>query len=147
MSRNVFGLVGGIILLLSNSLSSPGEEPAGTIQITTRMVAPGIGLSWGDGVLTYKGQKIPFTFKASGLFRNVDESITAAELSGQVFNLEKTADFSGNYRKTEEKDADGGAGSGATMKNERGVVVDLVSTVAGRQFNLSREGLQVELKK
>ena len=145
MRRKLLGLLAGTILLLSNSLSA-AEEPDGTIKITTRMVAPGIGLSWGDGVLTYKGQEIPFTFQANGLFRNVDENITAAELSGQVFNLKNVADFAGIYQKAQEQDADSGAGSSATMKNEKGVVVNLVSTVAGRKFNLSREGLKVELK-
>ncbi|HZH83529.1 MAG TPA: hypothetical protein VFD87_10305, partial [Phototrophicaceae bacterium] len=55
-------------------------------------------------------------------------------------------DFAGNYQKAQEQDTDSGAGSSATMKNERGVVVNLASTVAGRKFNLSREGLKVELK-
>src|ERR1043166_8374118 len=88
MSRKLFGLVAGTLLLLSNNVSAFAAEPAGTIKITTRMVAPGIGLSWGDGILTYQGQEIPFTFQANGLFRNVDENITAAELSGEVFNLQ-----------------------------------------------------------
>jgi len=144
MSRKLFGLVAGTLLLVSNNLSALAAEPAGTIKITTRMVAPGIGLSWGDGILTYQGQEIPFTFQANGLFRNVDENVTAAELSGEVFNLQSPADFSGNYQKLDEKDAD--TGSSATMKNEKGVVISLVSTVAGRKFNLSREGLKVELK-
>jgi hypothetical protein len=146
MRRKLFGVVAGTILLLSNSLSALAEEPAGTIKIITRMVAPGIGLSWGDGLLTYKGQEIPFTFQANGLFRNVDTGIAAAELSGQVLNLESAADFSGTYQKIEDKEADSGAGSSATLKNEKGVVVNLVSTIAGRKFNLSREGLKVELK-
>jgi len=145
MNRKLLGLIAGTILLLSNSFSA-AEEPDATIKITTRMAAPGIGLSWGDGVLIYKGQEIPFTFQANGLFRNVDESITAAELSGQVFNLKNVADFAGNYQKAQEQDADSGAGSSATMKNEKGVMVNLVSTVAGRKFNLSREGLKVALK-
>jgi hypothetical protein len=145
MSRKLLGLIAGTILLLSNSLSA-AEEPDGTIKITTRMAAPGIGLSWGDGVLTYKGQEIPFTFQANGLFRNVDESVTAAELSGEVFNLKSAADFSGNYQKVEAESSEGG-GTRATMKNEKGVVVNLVSTVAERKFNLSREGLKIEIKK
>jgi hypothetical protein len=33
------------------------------------------------------------------------------------------------------------------MKNEKGVVVNLVSTVEGRKFNLASEGLKIELKK
>jgi hypothetical protein len=145
MNRKLLGLIAGTILLLSNSLSA-AEEPDGTIKIATRMVAPGIGLSWGDGVLTYKGQEIPFTFQANGLFRNVEENITAAELSGQVFNLKSAADFSGNYQKVEAESSEGG-GTRATMKNEKGVVVNLVSTVAERKFNLSREGLKIEIKK
>ncbi|HEX7232342.1 MAG TPA: hypothetical protein VF452_18265 [Candidatus Binatia bacterium] len=146
LGRCSVGFIAGTVLLLSNIVLVSAEEPVGTITVTTRMVAPGIGLSWGDGVLTYQGREIPFTFQANGLFRNVDENITAAELSGQVFNLKNAADFAGNYQKVEEKEAENGASSSATMKNEKGVVVNLVSTVAGRKFNLSREGLKVELK-
>jgi len=146
MPRQLLGLSAGTLSLVSSNFLALAQEPAGTIKVTTRMVGPGIGLSWGDGVLTYQGQEIPFTFQANGLFRNVDEKITAAELSGQVFNLNNAADFAGNYQKIEEKDADGEAGSSATMRNEKGVMVNLVSTVAGRKFNLSRDGLKVEFK-
>ena len=139
-------IIGSLLLAWNISLNG-AQAPDDTVKITSRMVAPGIGLSWGDGVLTYKGQNYPFTFQANGLFRDVDAGITAAELSGQVFNLKSPEDFGGKYQKVEEKNAKGGAGSSATMKNEKGVVVNLVSTIEGRQFNLSREGLSVELKK
>jgi len=135
-------------LLLTTSVSSTvAETPDGTIEITSRMVAPGIGLSWGDGVLTYKGQTYPFTFQANGLFRDVDPKLTAAELSGQVFNLKSPEDFAGHYHKVEGKNVESSVGSSATIKNEKGATVSLVSTVAGRKFNLSREGLNIELKK
>ena len=81
------------------------EVPNGTVKITHRMVAPGIGLSWGGGVLSYKGRDYPFTFKATGLFRDVDAKITAAELSGHVSELKRLEDFSGNYKKVESKDS------------------------------------------
>jgi hypothetical protein len=123
------------------------QTPDGAVKITSRMVAPGIGLSWGEGVLTYKGLDYPFTFKATGLFRDVDASIAAAELSGQVYNLNNPEDFSGNYQKVETQTSEGGAGSRATMKNQNGVVVNLVSAVEGRKFALAREGMDIELKK
>jgi len=110
------------------------------------MVAPGIGLSWGEGVLTYKGRDYPFTFKATGLFRDVDAKIAAAELSGQVFDLKKPEDFGGNYQKVESEGSASG-GSHATMKNQNGVVVNLMSTIEGRKFNFSRDGMEIELKK
>jgi hypothetical protein len=137
----------GSLTLTWNVLPTAAQVPDGTLKITSRTVAPGIGLSWGDGILNYKGQDIPFTFQANGLFRGVDEAITAAELSGQVFNLKSAADFGGNYQKAETESSESGATSRATLKNQNGVVVNLVSTIEGRKFNLSREGLNVELKK
>jgi hypothetical protein len=46
-----------------------------------------------------------------------------------------------------EAKAGNGAGSSATIKNEKGVVINLISTVAGRKFSLALSGLNVELKK
>ena len=148
MRRTLIGvLMSGIILSVSTITPAPAQAPDGTVKITTRTVAQAIGLSWGEGVLTYKGRDYPFTFKANGLFRDVDERIAAAELSGQVFNLKNPADFNGSYQKVEGKTSDSGAGSRATMKNQNGVVVNLVSTIEGRKFNLGTEGLSMELKK
>lgn len=33
------------------------------------------------------------------------------------------------------------------MKNQKGVIVNLVSTVEGRKFAHAREGMEIELKK
>ena len=148
MTRNFLKLL--IIVssfLIWNVPLTLAQTPDGAVKITSRMVAPGIGLSWGEGVLTYKGGDYPFTFKATGLFRDVDTKIAAAELSGQVFNLNNPEDFSGNYQKVETQTSEGGAGSSATMKNQNGVVVNLVSTMEGRKFALAREGMDIELKK
>ena len=133
--------------LLSAARPFAAQTPDGAVKITSRMVAPGIGLSWGEGVLSYKGRDYPFTFKAAGLFRDIDANMTAAELSGQVFNLQNPEDFIGNYQNVEAKASDSAAGSRATMKNAKGVVVNLASTIEGRRFKLAREGMDIELKK
>ena len=147
MGRTLLGLlVAGSLLVALNVSSAPGQVPDGTVKITSRMVAPGIGLSWGEGVLSFKGRDYPFTFKATGLFRDVDAKIAAAELSGRVFELKSLEDFSGNYQRVEPETVAGGT-AGAAMKNQKGVVVNLVSTVEGRKFVLAREGMDIELKK
>jgi outer membrane immunogenic protein len=140
-------LIIGSVFLVSKVPLTPAQTPDGTVKINSRMVAPGIGLSWGEGVLTYEGRDHPFTFKATGLFRDVDPAITAAELSGQVFNLKNPADFGGQYQKIESEASPGGSGTRATIRNQNGVVVNLASTVAGRKFNFSRDGMEIELKK
>lgn len=147
MGRTLLGLlVAGSLLLIANG-SLAAQAPEGTVKITSRMVSPGIGLSWGDGVLTYKGQDYPFIFQAKGLFRDVDPRITATELSGEVFNLKSAAIFNGTYHKVEADTSGAGAGSRVTMKNLNGVVVRMASTVEGRKFILGRDGMKIELKK
>jgi len=147
MQRTLVGiLIAGSVLLLSSFSLVAAQVPDGTIKVTSRMVAQGVGLSWGEGVLTYKGRDYPFTFNATGLFRDVDTKIAAAELSGRVFELKSVEDFSGNYQKVAE-DSTSGASNRATMKNQKGVVVNLVSAVEGHRFTLAREGMDIELKK
>jgi hypothetical protein len=121
--------------------------PDGTLKITRRTVSPGIGVEWGQGVLTYKGQDYPFSYRAGGTFREVDTEMTTVELSGQVFNLKKVEDINGRYDKVEGEESISGGGSRVTIKNQNGVVVKVESPVKGRKFDLTREGLDVQLKK
>jgi hypothetical protein len=140
-----FGVLAAAILLLSH-IALAVQAPDGTLRITRRSVAEGVGLTWGEGVLTYQGKEHPFSFHASGRLRDVDVKMTAAELSGQVFNLKNLQDFNGNYKTSGDEKAPSGGGTRATVKNQKGVVVNLVSTVEGRKFSIMREGIDIELK-
>ena len=50
-------------------------------------------------------------------------------------------------RRLKREDSESGGATRATMKNQKGVVVNLVSAVEGRKFTLAREGMDIELKK
>ena len=76
-------LIVGNILLVSITACVAAQEPDGTVKITRCSVAEGVGLSWGDSVLTYRGKEYVFSFKASGLLREGDPNIKGAELSGR----------------------------------------------------------------
>ena len=133
-------------LLLAYPSPARAQAPDGTLRITRRTVSPGIGLEWGEGVLTYNGRDCPFSYRAGGTFRHVDTEITTVELSGQVFNLNTLEDFNGRYYKVENEGPVTGGGSRVMMKNQKGVVVNVFSPVEGRKFDLTREGLDVELR-
>jgi hypothetical protein len=124
-----------------------GQSSDGTLKITRRSVAEGIGLTWGEGVLVYQGKEYPFTFHASGRLREVDVKMTAAELSGQVFNLKNLEDFNGNYKISDSEKVPSSGGTRATVTNQKGVRVNLVSNIEGRKFSVAREGIDIELKK
>jgi hypothetical protein len=134
------------LLLMCNIAPVFAQVADGTVKITARTASEGVGLSWGEGVLTYKGRDYPFTFNANGLFRNVDPNIAAKELSGEVFNLKSLGIFSGVYSLVQEDVSKDDSGSRATMKNLDGVVIHVSSSAKGRKFNLSRDGMKIELK-
>ena len=107
-------------------------------------VALGIGYSWGKGVLDYQGQK--YNFKVKGI-SVVDIGITKATSAGKVYNLKKLEDFNGNYTAASAEGTLAGGAGALTMKNQNGVVIDLVSTTAGVNLKLSVEGVAFTLEK
>ncbi len=136
-------IVGG--MLLATMAPGAAEEPDGAIRITSRSIAPAVGLTWGDGVLTYKGKDYPFSFDAAGLSREVNVDMDVAELSGEVFNLKSLEDFNGNYMGVSTEPT--GEVTRATIKNQQGVVINIVAKTPGVKFSLGPGGLKIELKK
>jgi hypothetical protein len=57
-------------------------------------------------------------------------------LSGQVFNLKNLEDFNGIYKIVEPTESVGSGGTRATIKNQKGVVVNVIATAEGNKFTL-----------
>jgi hypothetical protein len=133
-----------LFLCLSGLAVAQDKKVDATLTMSEGQVAVGIGYSWGKGVLTYEGKKYPF--KVSGL-SVVDVGITKATSSGKVYNLKKLADFNGNYTAGSAEGTLGGGAGALTMKNQNGVVIDLVSTTQGVNLKLALEGVKITLEK
>ena len=133
-----------VFLCLSGMDVARGEQPDATLTMSEGQVALGIGWSWGKGVLTYKGQEYPFKVKGLTV---VDIGITKATSTGKVYNLKKLEDFNGNYVSGAAEGTLGGGAGALSMKNQNGVVIDLVSTTAGVNLKLSVEGVSLTLEK
>ncbi len=139
-------LIGLMILGTVVAANAGAQEPDGTVKITRRSVSEAVGLSWGDGVLSFGGKEYAFTFQASGLLREIDPTITVAEISGQVFNLKKLEDFSGNYKIVKGAASVGGGGGFAEIKNQNGVTLNMTAMTAGHKFTLGADGMMIKLK-
>ncbi len=119
------------------------EKPDATLKLSRGQVAVGIGWSWGDGVLTFKGKHHPF--KLSGL-SVIDVGITEANAVGKVYHLKHLSDFNGTYTAVAAEATIGGGAGASTMKNQNGVVIQLISTTKGVNFKLAGEGVKFTLK-
>ena len=117
--------------------------PSGSVKITSKAVALGIGVSWGDGVLTFQGKDHAFSVDGLSV---ADLGISSVSSSGEVFNLTKLSDFSGNYTAGEAGIAIGGGPNDVVMKNQNGVVIRLHGTQQGGRLTLAAGGVKLQLK-
>jgi len=130
------------LVAASAGLASAQGGTRATLTVSGGIVAAGIGLHWGTGTLSYSGKTYPV--KVEGL--SVGEvGVIRATARGEVSNLEKLEDFSGNYVAVGvEATAAGGAGV-TVMRNQNGVVVELTSTTQGASLLFGAEGIRLTL--
>ena len=106
-------------------------------------MALGIGWSWGSGVLTYKGKT--HKCKVEGL--SVGEvGVTKAEATGSVYNLKSLDAFSGTYAAAGTGAAAGKGVEVSSLKNDKGVVINLKSATKGASIKVAAEGLKLTLE-
>jgi hypothetical protein len=143
MKRSVGGWVVAVIGFALVAVVAAQEKPSGTVAMESKSIAVGIGVSWGDGTLTFEGK--PHKFTLSGL-SVVDLGISKVTAKGNVFYLKKLEDFSGNYVAAEAGGSLGGGAGAVAMKNQNGVVIQVTSTNKGVQLTLAAKGVDIKLK-
>ena len=117
--------------------------PSGTVTLTSKAVALGVGVSWGDGTLTFGGKKYPFSVEGLSV---ADLGVSNITSSGEVFNLKNAADFSGNYVAAEAGIAVAGGPTDQILKNQNGVVLRLHGTQSGARLTLAAQGVKLTIK-
>jgi len=133
-----------MVALVAPLASAEDKAPDATIRLSEGTVAAGIGWSWGKGTLHYMGKTYPV--KVSGI-TVAEVGITQAEASGSVYNLKSIDDFSGIFASA---GAEGTAGKGAvvsSLRNPKGVVINLKSETKGANIKIAAEGIKLEIEK
>ncbi len=106
-------------------------------------LAAGIGISWGSGTLTFDGREYDFSAKGLSLGNlGASKDVTVGEIS----NLTDLADFEGRYLAIEAGATAGVGVAALTMRNEKGVVISLRSSLQGGRLTLGPEGLRIALE-
>jgi hypothetical protein len=117
--------------------------PSGTAKFSGETVAVGVGYTWGNGVLSFKGKDNPF--KVDGL-TGVGVGVEKMHGTGTVYHLTKVADFAGTYATAGASAAAGKSGAGSsTLKNGKGVVIDFKEKETGFAVTLAAGGMHVAM--
>lgn len=144
------GIVLCAVAAAGQSATPELKQPDGTIQVATKSIAVGVGVTWGDGTLNFKGKDHAFTVKGLSL---TDLGMGDATVKGNVYKLSKLVDFAGTYTVTEPNFELGGAGppwsrfySGMILANDKGVFVQIWVVRAGPHLRLIDNTVEVSLK-
>lgn len=143
LRARVMGVVVSSLLMVTALAVAQDGPPSGKVWVESRSVAIGIGVSWGDGKLTFQGKDHIFNVKGLSV---VDLGVSKVTANGEVFNLKKLSDFNGNYVAGTAGATVGGGAGAVIMKNQNGVVLKLTSTSQGVQLTLAGSGVDIKLK-
>ena len=145
-TRRVWSTLVGLGLLsvfAAVTIALAQGDTNGTVTVETKTIAIGVGVSWGDGVLEYRGKKYPFSVDGLSL---VDLGVSKVTAKGKVSNLKQLADFNGNYVSAGAGATVGGGAGVAALKNQNGVEMTLTATAQGVRFALPAGGVDIKLK-
>ena len=137
-------LLFAIVALAAPLASAEDKAPDATLRLSEGSVAAGIGWNWGRGTLTYMGKS--YNFKVSGV-TVAEVGITRAEASGSVYNLKSVDDFNGVYAAAGTEGTVGKGAGVSSLRNSKGVVINLKSETKGANIKIAAEGLKLEIEK
>jgi hypothetical protein len=138
-----FALFLFVTAFATTAISGEARKPSGRVTMESKSVAAGIGVSWGDGKLTFKGKEHPFSIDGLSV---VDWGISRVSATGDVYNLTDVSKFAGTYVAAEAGFTLAGGAGGITMRNSEGVIINLRSTSRGASLTLGPAGLRITMK-
>src|SRR5262245_835880 len=127
----------------SYAVAAEKATPSGKVTISTTSIAVGVGVTWGDGKLTFKGKDYPFSVDGLTL---VDWGIAKAQANGDVYNLTDVSKFPGTYVAAEAVLTLAGGLGGMVLRNSDGVILHLRSVSQGARLQLGTSGLVIKPK-
>lgn len=122
--------------------AAPGR-PTGTITISAKGAAVGVGYTWGDGILSYGGHKYPFSV---GGITIADVGFSRVSGRGRVYNLHRLQDFSGTYAAATGEATVGNGIGGQVLQNANGVQIRVDQVTRGARLQGSADGIKLTLK-
>ena len=136
-------LVLGFASLVMTATAPAQSDTSGTVSVESKAVALGVGVSWGDGTLTYRGKQHKFSVEGLSV---LDLGVSKVSAKGEVSDLKKLEDFAGTYVAAGAGAAAGGGAGVAVLTNQSGVKMKLEATAQGVRLTAAGAGVTVKLK-
>jgi hypothetical protein len=118
-------------------------SPSGTITLSAKGAAVGVGYTWGDGTLHYGRRTYRFTVNGISV---ADVGFSTVRGNGRVYNLHRLQDFSGTYAAATGEATVVNGLSGQVLRNAAGVEIRLDNVTKGARLQGSADGIKLTLR-
>ena len=137
-------ILAGALMMVAASIESRAQTgTTGTVRIQIVKAGFIVGVGGGKGTLTFNGKSYPLSIGGVSVGTI---GVATVNLEGTARNLRTAADIAGTYGATSASIAIVGGGKVATLKNEKGVVLEVHGVQLGLEASLSLSGMTIALQ-
>lgn len=126
------------------SFSTPSRAETGHVAVVFTKGGFVVGVGGGEGVLTLRGKRYPFTVSGMSVGFTIGASTT--KLTGRALNLKGPASIQGSYSAIGAGGALAAGGGGVQLQNANGVILQLSGPKVGAEVSAAVGGVTVRLK-
>jgi hypothetical protein len=136
-------ILAGALIMVAASTESRAQTGSGTVRIQIVKAGFIVGVGGGKGTLTFNGKSYPLSIGGVSVGTI---GVATVNLAGTARNLRTAADIAGTYGAASASVAIVGGAKVATLKNEKGVVLEVHGVQLGLEASLSLSGMTIALQ-
>jgi hypothetical protein len=136
-------ILAGALIIVAASTESRAQTGSGTVRIQIVKAGFIVGVGGGKGTLTFNGKSYPLSIGGVSVGTI---GVATVNLAGTARNLRTAADIAGTYGAASASVAIVGGAKVATLKNEKGVVLEVHGVQLGLEASLSLSGMTIALQ-
>jgi hypothetical protein len=137
-------LTATLAFLASAGLTTPTLAEVGRVAVVFTKGGFIVGVGGGEGVLTFRGKKYPFT--VSGMSVGFTIGASTSKLVGRALNLRSPGDLAGSYAVGGVGGALAAGAGGVQLQNANGVILQLSGPRIGVEASAAVGGVTIAMR-
>ena len=133
-----------VALLLLTVFAGACFADTGTVSVVFTKGGFIVDVGGGQGVLTFRGKRYPFT--VSGMSLGLSIGASTSKFVGRALNLRRPSDLAGSYVVAGAGGAVAGGAGGAQLQNANGVILQLSGARVGAEVSAAVGGVTITMQ-
>lgn len=131
-------------LLTAAVVATPARAENGAVSVVFTKGGFIVGVGGGEGVLTFRGRRYPFTVSGASIGFTIGASTT--KLVGRALNLRSPGDIAGSYAVVGAGGALAAGAGGVQLQNANGVILQLSGPKVGVELSAAMGGVTIAMR-